>query len=292
MASNRSAISRSNYFKAFLLCTIERLVWIVCAFVVYAVSGYSFLAAAALALLFIIFLLVGRFILSYQLTCLVRPATKRTVIISSLPCLIRGACVRLVAALVWMLPFLMVFFRLYSYIFVLPATTWTKDFTSIGAFIFPQDADYIQLYKGTIIFFAMLGTTFLLSIYGWRRGAAFEFQQVNDLPLADTLRHARYSQRIARGRMFLLYWQHVLFCLPALVVPLLIPYLKLSHMMTGKIMTDLQSIFVFLKAGIVSNATFMLSLVAFFVLYFPVLPIRKLRIADALVNGHDRRKGQ
>ena len=63
-------------------------------------------------------------------------------------------------------------------------------------------------------------------------------------------------------------------------------YLKLLPMLTGRAMNDLQLIYVFLSAGMISDGTLYLAAAAFLLLYLPFLPYRKLRNAAAVVNCH------
>ena len=53
-------------------------------------------------------------------------------------------------------------------------------------------------------------------------------------------------------------------------------------MLTGKAMNDIQLLYVYLSAGIVSDGTLLLSLGIFLLLYLPLLPFRKLHNIAAL----------
>ena len=92
------------------------------------------------------------------------------------------------------------------------------------------------------------------------------------------------TQLLILGYLLVILVGSFLLCLPALIFPLLLPYLKLRPMLVGRAMEDLQLIYVFLSAGMVSDGTLAASLILFLALYLPFLPYRKLHNAAVVVN--------
>ena len=79
---------------------------------------------------------------------------------------------------------------------------------------------------------------------------------------------------------------HTLLCLPPILLPPLAPYLHLRAMLTGYAMEDLQLLYVFFQAGMVSGGVIYIAAGLFLLLYLPFLPYRKLRNAAVVVNAY------
>ena len=79
---------------------------------------------------------------------------------------------------------------------------------------------------------------------------------------------------------------HTLLCLPPILLPPLAPYLHLRAMLTGHAMEDLQLLYVFFQAGMVSGGVIYIAAGLFLLLYLPFLPYRKLRNAAVVVNAY------
>lgn len=201
--------------------------------------------------------------------------------------LLPAALWRMLTGMLWLIPFAAGIYRLYQYIFVLPATTFTSDFTQIGAFILRSAASATQLLTGTVVFFAYLILSLALFLYGWRRGYCIDIAQTANLSLGQSLRRARIIRKKTRGARFVNTLLHSLILLPAIIVPLIPPMLQLYPLLSGKAMNDIQLLYVYLSAGIVSDHTLLISAGIFLALYLPWLPFRKLHNIAAMVIRHE-----
>jgi len=227
-------------------------------------------------------LIVCRFFVCTRLLQLVSTQTHRKTRTRAYPRLIFSAFIRLLNGAVWGIPFAGLSLQLYRYIEVLPVTAWNKDFTSIGAALFKSAASQNQLYIGMFVFFGLLMLSLLLFIYGWRRGMVFEFFQINNLSIKGAYQHAKTVRKAARKSFLGAFWLHVIICLPAAVIPFLLPYFQLSPLLTGKVMNDLSLIAAYIKAGILSGKVLIEAGLLFLLLYLPFLPLRRLRIAKVV----------
>lgn len=268
-----------HFFSSLLICLSQIIAW--CFFAAAAVWGfkhfsfYSLIALLPLA----VFLFVYRFVVVYKLKSYFQSNPS--------PCkpyaqLILPALYRMGTGLLWLIPFAAVAYRFYQYIFVLPATTFTGDFTKIGAFISKDAALSTQLLIGTGIFFALLFITAVIFLYGWRNGCCFDFAQTKGCSFLSSLKYAKKLRKATRKRRFINTLLHTIIFLPAFIVPCILPISQLSPMLTGKAMNDIQLLYVYLSAGIVSDGTLLLSLGIFLLLYLPLLPFRKLHNIAAL----------
>lgn len=204
--------------------------------------------------------------------------------LSAYPQLVLAGCLRLTRGALWGVPLAALLYRLYQYVFVFDGTRFSRDFTALGAFLRPAAGAEEQTYLGSLIFFGAILLCALLFLYGWWRGVPYDFQMVGSATAFRALRTARKVRRRTRGLLWKNAVLHALLCLPAIVVPLLIPYLKLRPLLTGLAMQDLQLIYVFVSSGMLSDGTLWLSLAAFLLLYLPFLPYRKARNAHVVVN--------
>lgn len=259
----------------------------VIAWYLYDLPGKLWHYALATAVLIILLLFPMRFKAGYTLSRFTRIGdNSRSQRVAPYSRLIIAGIIRLVCGLLWGIPLYLLLYRMYQYLFVLPATQFGRDFTAMGAF-FAAGADSTrQMLLGTYIFFGSIFLALLAILYGWWRGVSFDFQMIGNITLGRALSNARRARRMARRQLWKNAVVHMLLCLPAIIVPLLIPYLKLRPMLSGYAMQDLQLIFFFLSSGMLSDGTLILSAVSFLVLYLPFLPYRKLRNAAAVVNCH------
>ena len=283
-------ITAKMYGNAFILSLAEKLLWLaslaVCAF---AFTQFGLYPTFGLSIILLLLMQIYRFYMSYKLMKLVRRDDPSAIRFSSFPHLLKAACLRVLYGFIWCVPFAVIFYQLYRYVFVLPAPEWNRDFTTLGALFSPAAASHVQMYIGTAVFFVLVIASFLLFVFGWNRWKAFDFQQVANSSLKKVLRNMRFARKSAKKQLFFAFWLHVLVCLPAFVLPLILPYLKLAPLLSGKVMNDLYMIYTFLKAGFVSNGVLLLSCAAFIIFYVPFLPWRKLRNAAAVVNCYERK---
>lgn len=242
------------------------------------------MAALICIVLYILLVFPARFSLAFQMTCMTRQADSRSLRPSAYPTRLKAGCIRLLSGALWGLPLAFFLYRTYQYIFVFEGTRFGRDFTAIGAFLSPASTDAGKMFLGSAVFFGLLALSFFLLLYGWWRGVPFDFQMVGSIRLKTALRNARRARRRCRSALWKNACIHFLLCLPALIVPLLLPYLKLRPMLAGRAMEDLQLIYVFLSAGMVSDGTLACALALFLLLYLPLLPYRKLRNAAVVVN--------
>ncbi len=275
---------RQSFFSSLLLCLSQALMWLV--FFYGAKLAVTHLGLHALAVLVpsLILLITYRFFVAHRLTLSLAPsAPKMKPFFRLLP----AAFWRIMTGALWLLPFAGGTYRFYQYIFVLPATTFTFDFTQIGAFIAKGATNATQVLIGTGVFFAYLALSFVAFLYGWRRGNCFDVAQTVNLSFRKSLRRARIIRRRTRTARFINSILHLLMLLPAIIVPLIPPMMQLYPLLSGKAMNDVQLLYAYLSAGIVSDNTLYLSAALFLVLYLPLLPFRKLHNIAAMVIRHE-----
>ena len=251
--------------------------------------GYSMTAALILCLaLYLLMIYPMRFRAALTLTRMVRLTDASGLRPASYPARVGAGALRLLLGGVWGVPFALLLYRLYQYVFVLPGSRFNHDFLAIGAFFSASAAAETQLLIGTIVFFGLIFLSLLLFLYGWWRGAAYDFQLVGNISPIRALRSARRARRLPHVRSALRKNAliHMLICLPAILLPPLAPYLHLRAMLTGQAMADLQLLYAFFKAGMVSGGVVYIAVGLFLLLYLPFLPYRKLRNAAVVVNAY------
>ena len=229
-----------------------------------------------------------RFRAALTLTRMVRLTDASGLKPASYPARVGAGVLRLLLGGVWGIPFALLLYRMYQYIFVLPGSRFNRDFLAIGAFFSASATEESQLLIGTSVFFGLIFLSLLLFLYGWWRGAAYDFQLVGSITPLHALRNARRARRLphVRSAMRRNALVHMLLCLPAILLPPLAPYLHLRAMLTGHAMEDLQLLYVFFQAGMVSGGVIYISIALFLVTYLPFLPYRKLRNAAVVVNAY------
>ena len=273
-----------NFFKSLFLCIGQLLAWL--CFILFSIHLIAQLSFNALYILIpcLILLFISRFYIANHLLRVCYPDAPS---IKSFIHLIPAAFYRIITGAVWGLPFAAVMYRFYQYIFVLPATAFSADFTAIGAAVYNNSAVHIQLLIGTAIFFTAVFVTAFIFAYGWRRSFYYDLAQAKGASFIDSLRIASKMRRKSRSRRFINTFLHVLLMIPSIILPLLLPMLQLYPLLTGKAMNDIQLIYAYLSAGIVSNGTLILSGCLFLLLYLPILPFRKLHNIAAVVIRHE-----
>lgn len=245
-------------------------------------------ALPACLLLYLLLVYPARFRAALTLTRMVREADASALRVASYPACVAAGILRLCSGCLWGLPFAALIYRAYQYIFVLPGSRFNRDFLSIGAFLSASATEETQLLLGSIVFFGAMLLSLLLFLYGWHRGVAFDFQLVGDISPLRAWRNARRARRLPHVRHALRRnaLVHSLLCLPAIVLPPLVLLAHLGSMLTGRAMEDLQLIWVFFQAGMVSGGAIYLAAALLALLYLPLLPYRKLRNAAAVVNAY------
>lgn len=273
-----------HFPRSFLLSVSSLIAWGVFTAAAYFLHQQLGLIGLLIALPIALLLFVYRFFVANRLFRLAVPEAPS---LKSPFSLIPSALWRMFTGILWFIPFAAVAYRFYQYIFVLPAPTFSSDFTRIGAFISSSSTVASQMLIGTCVFFALLILTFILFIYGWRRGRCFDIAQTEGLSFSKSLRRAKKMRKRTKGARFSASLVNALILLPAFVLPLLLPFLQLRPFLSGKAMNDIQMIFIYLKAGIVSDGTLLISIGLFVLLYFPLLPFRKLHYTAAMVIRHE-----
>lgn len=273
-----------SFLQSLLISASQLLLWCGFAFLSYYLFERFSLSALYCVLPCLLLVLIVRFYITNVLLHLLDPLSPR---INPITKLILPALYRLITGILWLLPFAAVMYRFYQYIFVLPATTFTSDFTKIGAALSHDASLASQLLIGTTVFFAILFLTFIIFLYGWRRGNCFDLAQTQNASFLHSIKISRKMRRASRSRRLFNTCFHTLILLPAFIIPCLIPMRQLSPLLTGKAMNDIQLLYAYLSAGIVSDGTLLLSFSLFLVLYLPWLPFRKLHNIAAVVVRHD-----
>lgn len=273
-----------TFFKSLLLCLSQIVLWL--CFAALSVHCWNKLSFFAFGVLIpcLVLLFIYRFYITNKLYRYLRPDAPK---LKSFFKLIPSAIYRLITGVIWCSPFAALMYKFYQYVFVLPATTFSNDFTKLGAFITSASSGEIQLLIGTVVFFSALVFAMLLFLYGWRRGFSFDLAQTQPLSFRKSLQVARKMRKRSRTRRFLNTILHAVILLPAIIVPLTLPMMQLYPLLTGKAMNDVQLIYVYLSAGIVSDGTLLLSAGLFLLLYLPMLPFRKLHNIAAVVIRHE-----
>ena len=192
--------------------------------------------------------------------------------------------IRMLTGFIWCIPFVLLIYRLYQYIFVFEGTRFSRDYIAIGSFFLRDVPDVRCFNLGMTLYFSAVAVTLLLAVWGWHLGVPYDFQMVGHTSAAKGYRTAKKVRRICHGKLIGAGLFHTLLLLPAVVVPVIPPYLKLRSILTGNPMQDLQLLYVFLRAGMLSDGTIVLSIALFCILYFPMLPFRKAQNADIVVN--------
>lgn len=286
MKANAFATNWRTYGNAFWLCLLEKLLFLLTVLFLCAAADALGHYVPVVAVVCMLLLTVYRFVLSYRLSGSVCPKKTNDMHLNRFYRLLKAACVRLLCGGIWSIPFCLLVYQLYRYVDVLPATEWNRDFTQIGALVLSNAAKHEQMYVGMILFFALLLAALGLFVYGWHRGLVFEFVQVNNASLRRTLKNARNVRKQVRKQLAHAFWVNSVLFLPALIAPFLLPYLQLAPLLTGKLMNDLSLIFAYLKAGILSGEIIIQSILLFAGLYLPLLPVRKLNYAKAVLHGY------
>ncbi len=246
-------------------------------------------AALVFSLLLYIFLVYPmRFRSALTLTRMVRWMDASSLRPASYPSRLGAGLIRMLSGMVWGIPFAALIYRLYRYIFVFPGSRFNQDFRVIGAFFNGSAADDTQLLIGSIVFFGMIFLSLLLFLCGWRCGVSFDFQLVGNASPGDALRNARRVRRLPHVRRALRKSAvtNALLCLPAIILPLTVPYIYLRGMLTGSPMQDLQLLIAFFQAGMISGGVVYITATVFLVLYLPLFSYRKLRNAAIVVNAY------
>ena len=252
-------------------------------------SVFSVRIALVLSLLLYIFLVYPmRFRSALTLTRMVRWMDASSLRPASYLSRLGAGVIRMLSGMVWGIPFAALIYRLYQYIFVFPGSRFNQDFRAIGAFLNGSAADDTQLLIGSIVFFGMIFLSLLLFLCGWHRGVAYDFQLVGDVTPGSALRNARRVRRLPHVRRALLKCAltNALLCLPAIILPLTVPYGYLRGMLTGSPMQDLQLLAAFFRAGMISGGVVYITAAVFLVLYLPLFSYRKLRNAAVVVNAY------
>lgn len=275
---------RHSFFSSLMLCLSQALLWPA---LIYGASvAFDHIGLQSLYILFpcALLLLIYRFFVAHQLCKRINPKTPP---LKSFFHLIPAAVWRMFIGVLWLIPFGAVIYRFYQYIFVLPATTFTSEFTQMGALIASNSSAAAQLLIGTIMFFSYLIITLVLFLHAWRRGNCFDIVQHATISFGKSLRRARIVRKRSRKARFANTILHTIILLPAIIVPLIPPMLQLHPLLSGKAMNDIQLLYAYLSAGIVSDHTLLLSICLFLVLYLPWLPFRKLHNVAAMVIRHE-----
>lgn len=275
---------RRSFFPALFLCIGQIIFWFI--FVSIAIYTYRKISYYALLVCIpaLLALFVFRFYIINKLLHLLDPLAPRC---KSFASLLLSASYRLLTGVLWLSPLAVVLYRFYQYIFVLPATTFSSDFTRIGAFLSPDAALTSQLLIGTAVFFLLLLVASVVFLYGWRRSICFDLAQMEGLSFADSLHRAKRMRCTSRTSRFVNTILHAFILSPAIILPCALPLSQLMPLLSGKAMNDIQLIYVYLSAGIVSDGTLLLSLAIFLLLYLPWLPLRKLHNIAAVVVRHE-----
>jgi hypothetical protein len=235
-------------------------------------------------LLYIILVFPARNRAALQLTKLVRRGGAENLHNSNWGQLILAGLIRSLSGILWFIPCILLIFRLYQYIFIFEGTRFSRDFISIGSYFLIEAQDVQCFNLGMTIYFSAVAITLLIASFGWHWGVPYDFQMVGLTTAVKGLHIARKVRRICYGKLICAGFFHALLLLPAIIIPIIPPYLKLRSMLTGNPMQDLQLLYVFLTAGMLSNDTILLSFALFCVLYFPVVIFRKAQNADIVVN--------
>lgn len=272
------------FFSSLFLCLSQALLWPVLFCSASALFDLMGIHSLYILLPCLLLLLIYRFFVAHQLGKRINPKMPP---LKSFLRLIPAALWRMIIGILWLIPFGIGLYRFYQYIFILPATAFTSEFTQMGALIANDASAAAQLLIGTVMFFAYLVVTFILFLYAWRRGNCFDIVQFETISFGKSLRRARAVRRRSRKARFVNTILHTIILLPAIIVPLIPPMLQLYPLLSGKAMNDIQLLYAYLSAGIVSDHTLLLSAVLFLVLYLPWLPFRKLHNVAAMVIRHE-----
>ena len=251
-----------------------------------SVIPFYSLFSAGIAVLFLYFVLVFpmRNRAALQLTKLIRIGGAENLHNSVWIQRIIAGLIRSLTGILWCVPFILLMFRLYQYIFVFEGTRFSRDFIAIGSYFLKDAQDVACFNLGTTIYFSILAVALLAAVYGWHLGVPYDFQMVGRTGAIKGFQTARKVRKICHGKLIVAGLFHALLLLPAVIVPIIPPYLKLRSMLTGNPMQDLQLLYVFVSAGMLSDGTIFLSIALFCILYFPLLPFRKAQNADIVVN--------
>lgn len=246
---------------------------------------YSYITGSIVVLLlYILLVFPARNRAALQLTRLVRIGGGKNLHNSNWSQLILAGLIRLFSSVFWCIPFILLVFRLYQYIFVFEGTRFSRDFITIGSFFLKESQDVQCFNLGTIIYFSAVAVTLLIASFGWHLGVPYDFQMVGRISAVKGLHTAKKVRRICHGKLIRAGIFHALLLIPAIIIPIIPPYLKLRSILTGNPMQDLQLLYVFMGAGMLSDETILLSFVLFCIFYFPVVIFRKAQNADIVVN--------
>ena len=250
-----------------------------------AIPFYTTLRAGiAVLVLYIILVFPMRNRAALQLTRLVRLGGAENLYNSIWFQRILAGLIRLLTGILWCIPFILLMYRLYQYIFVFEGTRFSRDYIAIGSYFLKDAQDVACFNLGTTLYFSAVGIALLLAVFGWHLGVPYDFQMVGRTDAVKGFRTARKVRRVCHGKLIGAGLFHAVLLLPAVIIPVIPPYLKLRSMLTGNPMQDLQLLYVFVSAGMLSDGTILLSIALFCILYFPILPFRKAQNADIVVN--------
>lgn len=283
MKKESKRITARVYMRAFVLCLSEKLIWLAFAFAAFVFVQIWRLYALILIAPALVLITVYRFYIANRMKEMI---AGKKLAFGRFGFLLKTACIRLAASCAWSVPYALILYKLYQYVFVLPAPEWNRDFTKLGSLFASSAEMQIQTYIGTAIFFGLLLITLLLGVYGLNRGKVFDYLQSGDLSFFQMMKKVKGIRKNTGSKLTVLYITNVLLCLPALIAPVVVPAATLAPLLTGKIMNDLYMVYMYVKAGIVSVNMLATSFLLFLLLYLPLLPVRKLRIAK-VVNEYE-----
>lgn len=275
---------RRSFFPALILCLSQILAWFV--FICSTIITHKHFGVYSLCFSIpcLMLVLIYRLFVANRLARLIHPQMPP---LKAFIQLIPSSGYRMIKGCFWASAFIILLYRFYQYVFIFPATAFTTEFSKLGAYIAKDATTASQLLIGTIVFFACLVLSLIFFVYGWRRGLCFDIAQVKPLSFRKSLRKARTIRKRTRKARFVNTLLHTIILLPALILPLIPLIMQIYPLLSGKAMKDIQLLFMYLSAGIISNKTLLLSAGIFLILYLPFLPFRKLHNTAAMVIRHD-----
>jgi len=253
-----------------------------------------FLSAPGKVFLVLFFYLLiifpARFRTALRITRSVRFADSSRLRLSGYPALVAAGFLRLARGIIWGFPLLFLLYEIYRYIFVLDGSRFMRDLTAFGGY-FTASTDTLRMQTaGIAAVFTLVFAAALLTAYGWWRDVPFDFQMVGKTAPLRALRSAKKARRRCLSQLRRNALLHALLFFAALIVFLVLLYFRIYSVLGSSPLQGLDVVILLASSGFFSWKVFLLPAAAFFLLYFPFLPYRKIRNGAVVVNCYAKER--
>lgn len=189
------------------------------------------------------------------------------------PTWLAAALYRLLRALPFLLPLLAYSMLFYYNLRVVDFPTAMLSIEKVGAVF----GGSYPMGIGIILLAALV--VFMLAMFGWRRGQAFEHQPVVELGIPVAWHRAAKLRKKRRPRFIHVSRANALLCLPGLAAIIGVLALFFSQNWMGNLLMDFFSIIERMLNLDFPEAVMYQLLIVLIIFYLPILPLRKLAVS-------------